>query len=75
MEKENKMHEEYDFSNAVKNPYEINKINITLWLDEDVLEYFKSLSDELNIPYQTLINFFLKDCAKNKRQLIWGEKV
>lgn len=69
------MRDEYDFSNAIKNPYKKNKINITIRLDEDVLDYFKSLSDELDIPYQTLINSFLKDCAKNKRQLAWGEKV
>lgn len=73
MKGENKMREEYDFSNAVKNPYKRNKVNITIRLDEDVLNYFKSLSDDLDIPYQTLINSFLKDCAKNKRQLAWGE--
>lgn len=72
MKGENKMREEYDFSNAVKNPHKRNKVNITIRLDEDALNYFKSLSDDLDIPYQTLINSFLKDCAKNKRQLAWG---
>lgn len=68
------MREEYDFSNAVKNPYiRKNKANITIRLDEDVLDYFKSLSKDLDIPYQTLINSFLKDCAKNKKQLTWHE--
>lgn len=75
MKGENKMREEYDFSNAVKNPYKRNKINITIRLDEDVLDYFKSLSVDLDIPYQTLINSFLKDCAKNKRQLAWEQRV
>lgn len=71
---ENSMREEYDFSNAVKNPYvRKNKINITIRLDEDVLDYFKELSQKTDIPYQTLINFFLKDCAKNKMQLTWHE--
>lgn len=68
------MREEYDFSNSVKNPYvRKNKINITIRLDEDVLNYFKELSQKTDIPYQTLINSFLKDCAKNKMQLTWHE--
>lgn len=66
------MRDEYDFSNAVKNPYiKKNKTNITIRFDEEVLEYFKSLSRDLDIPYHTLNNFFLKDCAKNKKQLVW----
>lgn len=66
------MRDKYDFSNAVKNPYiKKNKTNITIRLDEEVLEYFKSLSRDLDIPYQTLNNSFLKDCAKNKKQLVW----
>lgn len=63
------MRDEYDFSNAIKNPYtKVNKMNITIRLDRDVVEYFKSLSQQLDIPYQTLINSFLKDCAHNKKQ-------
>lgn len=74
MKGEREMRDEYDFSNAIKNPYvKKNKANITIRLDEDVLDYFKSLSKDLDIPYQTLINSFLKDCAKNKRQLTWSK--
>jgi predicted DNA binding CopG/RHH family protein len=38
-------------------------------LDKDALEYFKSLSEESGIPYQTLINLYLRDCAANERKL------
>jgi len=38
-------------------------------LDKDSLEYFKSLSVESGIPYQTLINLYLRDCAANERKL------
>ncbi len=64
-----KMVEEYDFSNARKNPYAKKlKKQITINLDNDTIDYFKNLSQSMGIPYQTLINLFLADCAKNKRQ-------
>ena len=64
------MREEYDFSNARKNPY-IKKLKqqITINLDNDVIDYFKEQSSESGIPYQTLINLYLSDCAAQKRQL------
>ena len=64
------MREEYDFSNAIKNPYARKlKKQITINLDGEVIEYFKNKSDESGIPYQTLINLYLVDCAKNNKQL------
>ena len=58
------MREEYDFSNAVKNPYiEKKKAVITIRLDQANIDYFKKLAKETNIPYQTLINSFLSDCV------------
>ena len=63
------MVEEYDFSNVRKNPYAKKlKKQITINLDNDTIDYFKNLSQSMGIPYQTLINLFLADCAKNKRQ-------
>lgn len=65
----------YDFSKAKKNPYARRlKKQITIRLDEETLAYFKDLAEEVEIPYQTLINFFLKDCAQNKKRpsLRWG---
>ena len=59
------MRKEYDFSKAKKNPYlKKLKTRLTIRLDNDVVGYFQELSDELEIPYQTLINLYLKDCAK-----------
>jgi len=61
------MREEYDFSKGIKNPYaKALKQSTTIRLDEKGLQYFKTLSKELNIPYQTLINSYLIDCANRK---------
>jgi uncharacterized protein (DUF4415 family) len=64
------MRKEYDFSNARKNPYASQlKKQITIRLDEDSIDYFKSISEELGIPYQSLINLYLRDCATSQRKL------
>src|SRR5438094_9757265 len=64
------MRREYDFSNARPNPYvERLKQSVTIRLDSRALEYFKDLSTRTGIPYQTLINLYLRDCALNKRKL------
>ena len=65
------MKKEYDLSKmkARKNPYAAKlKKQITIRLGVDVLEYFKDLSKETGIPYQNLINMYLRDCVtSNKR--------
>ena len=64
------MREEYDFSKGIKNPYAKKlKKQITIRIDEDAIDYFKSLSDDLGVPYQSLINLYLKDCAEKQRKL------
>lgn len=64
------MEKEYDFSKAKKNPYSKQlKKQITINLNEEVLDYFKELSEKTSIPYQTLINFYLLDCVKNKKTI------
>ncbi len=64
------MKEEYDFSNARKNPYAKKlKKQITINIDTDTIEYFKNQSEISGIPYQTLINLYLTDCAVQKKQL------
>lgn len=64
------MREEYDFSNARKNPYAKSlKRQITINIDGSTIDYFKAQSESVGIPYQTLINLYLKDCAANKREL------
>ncbi len=64
------MKKQYDFSNARRNPYAKRlKKQVTIRIDETTLGYFKGLSDRLSIPYQTLINLYLRDCAQNEREL------
>lgn len=64
------MKKEYDFTNAKKNPYTAKtKKQITINLNEEVLAYFKNMSEETGIPYQSLINLYLLDCVNNKRTL------
>ena len=66
------MRAHYNFSKmkGKKNPYiKYLKQPVTMRLDKDSLEYFKSLSEESGIPYQTLINLYLRDCAANERKL------
>lgn len=64
------MREQYDFSNSVPNPY-VKKLKkqITIRLDQDVIEYFKQLSEQNGVPYQNLINLYLKDCAQSHKEL------
>lgn len=63
------MRNEYDFSAARKNPYAAQlKKQITIRLDEVSIDYFKSISQEVGIPYQSLINLYLRDCAASKRK-------
>ena len=65
-----KMRKEYDFSKARKNPYaSMLKKSITIRLDEDSVSYFKSVSEEVGIPYQSLINLYLRDCVANHKKL------
>ena len=64
------MREEYDFSKAKKNPYAKKlKKTITINIEEDTIDYFKEQSGESGIPYQTLINLYLTDCANSKKKL------
>ncbi len=64
------MGDEYDFSKARKNPYSTQlKKSITIRLDEDSAGYFKAISEEIGIPYQPLINLYLRDCATSHRKL------
>lgn len=64
------MRKEYDFSKAKKNPYASQlKKQITIRLDEDAIDYFKSVSEKVGIPYQSLINLYLRDCAATQKKL------
>ena len=64
------MRKECDFSAARKNPYAAQlKKQITIRLDEESITYFKSISEDVGIPYQSLINLYLRDCAASHRKL------
>jgi len=64
------MRKEYDFSRARSNPYTSQlKKQITIRLDADSIEYFKGISEQVGIPYQSLINLYLRDCATRSRKL------
>lgn len=64
------MRKEYDFAKSRKNPYAAKlKKQITLRLDEQAIEYFKSISQDVGIPYQSLINLYLRECAASNRKL------
>jgi predicted DNA binding CopG/RHH family protein len=63
------MRERYDFTSAKKNPYARRlKRQITIRLDEPTIAYFKDLATEVGLPYQALINLYLRDCAANRRR-------
>jgi hypothetical protein len=68
------MRSEYDFSRSVPNPY-VNKLKkqISIRIDNDTIEYFKTLAAETAIPYQSLINLFLAECASKelKPSVLW----
>lgn len=64
------MRKEYDFSKAKKNPYAAQlKKSVTIRLDEEAIDYFKGISEKVGIPYQSLINLYLRDCAASHRKL------
>lgn len=63
------MRKHYDFSKARRNPYAKKlKRSITIRLDEATIQYFKVLAEETGVPYQTLMNLYLSDCAVSGRR-------
>ena len=69
------MKKEYDFSKSIKNPYAQRlKQQISIRIEKETIKYFKELSAETGMPYQNLINLYLRDCAKSnkKPQFKWA---
>jgi uncharacterized protein (DUF4415 family) len=63
------MRKHYDFSNSIRNPYTKKlKQQISIRVDSDILECFKQLSSDADIPYQKLMNLFLRDCKEKKKR-------
>ena len=55
---------------ATGNPYAKRlKKQVTIRLDEDTVAWFKSMAEAKGIPYQSLINLYLRDCAQSRRDL------
>lgn len=66
------MKDEYDLAKfkSKKNPYASKlKKPITMRVSEDVIAYFKDMAKESGVPYQSLINLYLKDCVANHRKI------
>ena len=64
------MKKRYDFSRSKPNPYlSKRKRQITIRLDESTIHYFKELAEGTGIPYQNLINLYLRECAAEKKRL------
>ncbi len=66
------MKAEYDLSKmkSRKNPYASKlKRPVTMRLGEDVIEYFKKMAEEAGVPYQSLINLYLRDCVSHHRKI------
>lgn len=66
------MRDHYDFSTMKgrKNPF-IKQLKqpVTMRLDRDTVAYFQSMAEETGVPYQSLINLYLRDCAMQRRKL------
>ncbi len=66
------MRDHYDFSKGGRNPYAKHlKRQVTIRLDLDTLEYFKTLAADSRVPYQTLINLYLRECASSRKKLVF----
>ena len=68
------MRAEYDFSklSGKRNPYATKlKKPITIRIGSDVIAYFKHLADRMDVPYQILINMYLRDCVQSHRKVGW----
>ena len=64
------MKKNYDFSKGVKNPYAKRlKRELTIKLDQETISYFQSMAEDLAIPYQTLMNMYLRECADSRKRL------
>ena len=67
------MRDRYDFSDSEPNPYaERMKRPVTIRLDEDTITYFKAMASKKGLPYQSLINLYLRECAESNRELRLG---
>jgi len=63
------MRKQYDFSKSKRNPYARRlKKQITIRIEADTIDYFKKLAHKSGIPYQNLMNMYLRECARARKQ-------
>ena len=68
------MRKEYEISKMKgrRNPYaRLLKKPVTIRLGADVVKYFKTMSQDMEVPYQNLINLYLRDCVQSHRRIEW----
>jgi len=68
------MRKAYDFSKMKgrRNPYaRLLKKPVTIRLGADVIDYFKTMAKDMEVPYQNLINLYLRDCVQSHRHIQW----
>ncbi|MCK4248616.1 MAG: antitoxin [Candidatus Omnitrophica bacterium] len=64
------MRKEYNFSKSVKNPYAKKlKKQISIRIEKETINYFRDVASETGIPYQNLIDLYLRDCAESHKKL------
>jgi len=64
------MRKQYDFSKGIRNPYARSlKRQITIRIDKDTIAYFQDQATRVGLPYQSLINLYLRDCVESRRKL------
>ena len=69
------MRKEYVFSKSKRNTYAKQlKQQGTIFLDKQVVSYFKKMASDTGVPYQVLINLFLKECAREKKRLVFSKE-
>lgn len=63
------MRKEYDFSKSKRNPFpRMLKKQVTIRIDQETIDYFKSLAANSGISYQNLINMYLRECVRTRRK-------
>ncbi len=68
------MRTEYDLSRMKfrRNPYAARlKKPVTIRMGSDIINYFKAMAKEMGVPYQNLINLYLRDCVQSHRKIEW----
>ncbi|OGR95342.1 MAG: antitoxin [Elusimicrobia bacterium RBG_16_66_12] len=64
------MRKQYDFSKGIRNPYARSlKRQITIRIDNETIAYFQDQATRVGLPYQSLINLYLRDCMESRRKL------